>query len=277
MVPGSCYGGAPAPPLREYVRRYEGYRERGVAFAPRLEVPSRDVALIVNFGPPFRVCGPGMATEAAYGSFVAGLHAAPALVAATGPSHCLQVDLTPLGVRRLLGQPLDALTNRTVPLDALLGTDADRLVARLHDAPDWPARFALLDRLLLAQLAETAAVDARLAWIWEQLQGSGGQVAIGALVTEVGWSPRVLIAQCRENFGLPPKTLARVLRFDRVVRALAVRDTPPDWVALARAHGYYDQAHLHRDFRQFAGAPPGDFLRHLLPEGGGVLGEVRSP
>ncbi len=262
----------PAPPLRAYVRRYEGYRERGGAFAPRLEVPSRDVALILNFGPPFRVRGPGMAAEIAYDSFVAGLHAAPAFVAATGPSYCLQVDLTPLGARRLLGQSLDALADRTVPLDAIVGVAAERLVARLYDAPDWPARFALLDRLLLARLGATDAPDAQLVWIWAQLHTSGGQIAVGALADEVGWHPRTLIAQCRAGFGLPPKTLARVLRFDRVVRVLARADTPPDWVALARASGYYDQAHLHRDFRQFAGAPPGEFLRRMLPVGGGVLG-----
>lgn len=42
------------------------------------------------------------------------------------------------------------------------------------------------------------------------------------------------------------------------------------WAELAFECGYYDQSHLIRDFNQFAGSPPSDFLRRRLPEGGGM-------
>lgn len=109
----------PAPALRSLVRQYEGYTEEATHFAQRLEVPSRDVALIINFGSAFRVAGPGERGT---------------LVAATGPSDCLQVDFTPLGAHRFFGVAMAELAGRTVALDELLGAAADRLAARLHDA-----------------------------------------------------------------------------------------------------------------------------------------------
>lgn len=264
----------PAPALRPFVRQYEGYTEEVTNFAQRLEVPSRDVALIINFGPPFMVAGPDARdTAVAFGSFVAGLHDTPALVATTGPSACLQVDFTPLGAHRFFGVAMADLAGRTVALDDLLGAAADRLVARLHDAPTWAARFALLDGLLAARLNATPPTDERLAWCWGRLAESGGQREIGALAAAVGWSDRHLIARFREGFGLPPKTLARVLRFDRAVRLLARAEGPPNWVALARECGYYDQAHLIRDFRRFSGGTPATLARRQIADAGGLLGD----
>jgi AraC-like DNA-binding protein len=264
----------PAPALQQYVRAYEGYTEEVTNFAQRLEVPSRDVALIINFGPAFTVTGPGEpAVPVAYDSFVAGLHDSHALVAATGPSNCLQVDFTPLGAHQFFGIPMAELTSRTVALVDLLGPAADRLVGQLRDAPSWEARFALLDTLIAARLAAAPPPCDRLAWAWEQLHAAHGRLDIAALAAEIGWSNRHLIARFRDGFGLPPKTLARVLRFDHAVRLLQRHDTEPNWVALASACGYYDQAHLIRDFRAFSGQTPASFARRQIPDAGGIHGD----
>ena len=45
------------------------------------------------------------------------------------------------------------------------------------------------------------------------------------------------------------------------------------WAAISQACGYYDQAHLIRDFKQFTGSAPGEFARRRLPDGGGVIGD----
>jgi AraC-like DNA-binding protein len=69
--------------------------------------------------------------------------------------------------------------------------------------------------------------------------------------------------------GLPPKTLARIFRFDRAVSLLAQRDARLADVAFEC--GYYDQAHLNRDFRGFAGTSPASFARQIVPDGGVIL------
>jgi AraC-like DNA-binding protein len=70
-----------------------------------------------------------------------------------------------------------------------------------------------------------------------------------------------LITRFRQQVGLPPKTAARLIRFDAVWRRLADRP-PARWDQIAAECGYADQAHLIRDFRQFTGATPTEFPTH---------------
>ncbi len=266
--------GQPAPALRPYVRRYGGFYETAMPPFQRLEVPSADVALIINFGAAFVVAGPGPTVPPTpHDSFVVGLHTTSALVTAVGPSACVQVDFTPLGAHRCLGVAMRALANRTVALADVLGPAGTRLVEQLAAADSWAARFALLDQVLLARSMAAPALDERLPWIWEQLTQAGGQVAIAALAAETGWSQRHLIARCREAFGLPPKLLARVLRFDRLMQLLATLPPPIDWRQLASACGYYDQAHLINEVQQFSGQTPVALVQRQLPDAGGWRGD----
>ncbi len=70
---------------------------------------------------------------------------------------------------------------------------------------------------------------------------------------------------------MPPKTVARVLRFERVA-GLLMHETAPSLADVALECDYYDQAHFNRDFRDFAGTTPTAFVAARLPEGGGVYG-----
>ena len=265
--------GEPHPCLRPYVTDYQGYTERVIGFARRLEVPSPNVTLIVNFGPLFRVIGvDGRMAAAAYGSMVAGLHDSAVLVEPTGPYDCLEVKLTPLGARRFLGLPMNELTNRTVDLGDVLGSTARRLIEQLYEMSEWEDRFSLLDATIASRLAKERPSCSGVRQAWRMLSMSAGRQEINALADELGWSHKHLIARFREQVGLPPKTVARILRFTHALRLLD-RDGAIGWAEIAQVCGYYDQAHLIRDFRRLAGTTPGEFLRRRLPDGGGIVGD----
>ena len=105
---------------------------------------------------------------------------------------------------------------------------------------------------------------------WRKLSRSFGRASIGELARDVGWSHRHLSARFREQVGLPPKALARVLRFERALNFLrGVRPRPLAEVALAAR--YYDQAHLNREFRALAGCTPTELQASRLPDEGGTL------
>ena len=89
-----------------------------------------------------------------------------------------------------------------------------KLVQRIGDAPDWPARFALIDAAIRARLADAAPVDAGVEWSLRRITASGGTTMISDLAGELGWSHRRLIARYRDVVGLPPSG-----RADRALRA----------------------------------------------------------
>jgi AraC-like DNA-binding protein len=261
---------APAPALRGLVSRYCGYVEDAPVPRRRVEVPSADVTLILSLGPTIDVAYPQRhAVAARHSCFVAPLHDTWAQTSFTGRQEGVEVNLSPLALRMLLGLPMHEIANRVVDLADLLGREADLLVERLAGIPSWEGRFALLDAALTARLREATAPSPSIAWAWRRLRASAGGVAVSALADELGCSRRHLTDGFRDHVGLPPKRVARILRFGRVL-GLLERSGGRGLGEIAAACGYADQPHLNRDFRAFAGASPGDWLARRLPDGAGT-------
>lgn len=261
---------APDLRLRGYVGEYEGYVESGSPVPVlRQEVPTPRLPLIVNFGSPWNVAASATGPHVAYDSFVAGLGVVSSYVAAAGPASCVQVNLTPLGAHMFFGLPMHELANQIVSLDDVLPRGTTGLSERLEALATWDERFALLDAILMARLADAREPSPDVAWAWRILERTHGRAPIGWICDRLGRSRRHLAERFREQVGLPPKTVARILRFDRAVALLELGAV--GFAELAFECGYYDQAHLNRDFREFAGTSPGVFVRHIVPDGGVIL------
>lgn len=257
----------PPPALRGIVVEYRGFRDDAPSLLPQREPPSGRVPVIIDFGAGWRVAAPAAGYRPArLGGFVAGMHDSFALVEAAGPGEGVQVDLSPIGARRLLGVPMHELTNRVVPLDDLLGRDARVLTARLAEARGWQERFALVDAALVRRLEHAEAVSPGIEWAWRRLETTAGAVPIGTLGAKLGWSRKRLVARFREDIGLTPKTAARVLRFEALVKRLRAGQHRASWAELAAELGYFDQAHLVREVRRFAGVAPTELLAATVPD-----------
>jgi AraC-like DNA-binding protein len=252
--------------LRDVVTSYTGYAEHAPAPLRRLEVPFAGIPMIISLGPSLVVDG------VRHRSFVAGLDDTLTVTEYAGDQHGIQVNLTPLGARRLLGLPMAQLARQVIALQDVLGALGPRLAERLRELPAWEPRFALVDAALLTRLRDAAPVAPELERAWARLRASDGAISIATLADEVGWSRRHLAARFRDGVGLPPKAVARVMRFERVTRALRTRGGGA-LADIAYECGYADQAHLNRDFRAFAGTTPTDYAARLLPGGAGVTAE----
>jgi AraC-like DNA-binding protein len=178
--------------------------------------------------------------------FVAGpdtvAHDAPA-----GPTY-VGVRFHPGWAPTLLGVPADDLRDGRTPLDALWGgADARRLADAAAGSP------------VTAVAALTAAVRERLhragppePIIRRLARGLGTGHSVSAVAGRLGLSERQLHRRSLASFGYGPKTLGRVLRFDR---ALALARSGVPYASVAATTGYADQAHLAREVRALAGVP----------------------
>jgi AraC-like DNA-binding protein len=238
----------PSAALRPHVTRLCAYREHYGSPVTRSEAAMPGTVLILAFGAPMEVGGQRLT------AFAGGLGDRFTVTRVAGPAEGVQVVLTPFGARRLYGLPMRHLTNLTLPVRDLLGPWVDRLVERLAETPSWQERLALTDRLLAARIQEGPSPGPEVPWAWARLLESGGRLSPAALADSLGWSHRHLVARFQDQVGLPPKTAARVIRFGRAVDLLR------SGTAIARVAaecGFYDQAHMNREFRVLGDTTPG--------------------
>lgn len=259
---------APVPALAGDVRRLTVFTESASGPVARHELPSGDVALIIGTGPPIAVHPPGADHSAPVWrhAFVAGLHEGGALTAHAGTWSGVQVDLTPLGARRLWGVPMHELFNRDAELDELLGAAGRRMAERVVGTPGPAERLAAVEGELLRRLAGAAAAQPEVRGAWLALESSCGRVPVRELVRTSGWSERHLAARFRDQVGVTPKHLAQILRFRRAVDLLDAAG-PGDLARVAAAAGYADQSHMSRAVRRFSGRPPGELRALRVAQG----------
>ena len=183
----------------------------------------------------------------------------------------IDLELTPLGAWSVLGMPLDALTGQTVRLEDAFGAAGNTLVDELHATADWDMRLDAVERFLISRAQAGPRPTPAVAWAIRRLWQTDGRERVDSLAAQLGCSRRYLHARFREQVGLAPKTVARLIRFGAVRRR--IERAPVRWADVAYECGYADQSHLNRDFRELAGTTPGDFVTRLLPGYGGVMGD----
>jgi AraC-like DNA-binding protein len=270
----------PHPVVRPWVARYIGYTQRDVTLGVHRGLPSRHVTLIISLEQPIRITGmpvPGESPASLQGC-VGGMHLGPALIAQDRLQRGIHVELNPLGTRALLGVSAAELSGHVVGLGDLGSPSLAALPAKLVEAPDWAARFTLLDETLARAVAQAADPAGEVGWAWQRLLRAGGRLRVATLADEVGWSRRHFTERFRAEIGLSPKQAGRVLRFEQTGLVLR-RQGRVDLAGLAVECGYYDQSHLTNEWRALAGCPPGTWIAEELPflQDGGVLGGTDSP
>ncbi|MFJ2397345.1 helix-turn-helix domain-containing protein [Streptomyces sp. NPDC087843] len=242
----------PQRPSRVTGLTMAGFRVRALD-ALRM-VPHPAVTLLLEFGAgsPVLDCATGRQQR---GSVVAGpgLGSGGAVRAWGENVECVQVRLSPVIARAVLGASPADLDGAVVSLGDLWGREASRIREQLGDVSSWEDRFALTDALLARRHEEGPPVDPEVAWAWHRIIGSRGLARVDELAAEVGWSRKRLWSRFRSQLGLPPKRAMKLVRFDHAAHRLVAGEGAAH---VAADTGYADQSHLHRDVMAFTGATP---------------------
>ena len=241
--------------MGDLVAGITGYSERSGKASVQSEPASLVVPLIISFRSGFTISlstGPDGGEECT--DFVAGLTSGPVWIGSTGDSECIQIDFTPLGARAFLGLPLSEIVTRLVPADALLGPQVRQLRDDLCATDNWQVRFALVERYLHGRF--THAPSPLVAAAWRCMVRAGPCLRVERLAAELDVSRKHLSRQFRHEIGLRPKTVSRILRFQRSLRMAHLAGKRADLADIAAASGYADQAHMTREFQSLGGMSP---------------------
>jgi AraC-like DNA-binding protein len=176
-----------------------------------------------------------------------------------------------------LGVPASTIVNGRVPLCDLWGADARRLEDRLWASQAPAAASEMVLSALLARGPKASLQDDTAPVVVAAFARSdGAPLPVSALARQLDLSERTLRRRCETAFGYGPKTLARILRFQRFLRLLR-RSAEPRLADIAAASGFADQAHLTRDVRGLGGLTPGAFAAQLATGSAGNYGSPGTP
>ncbi|MFI0845481.1 DUF6597 domain-containing transcriptional factor [Mesorhizobium sp. IMUNJ 23232] len=191
---------------------------------------------------------------------VAGPDTEVAMSALKPGSTVIGARFRPGAAARWLGLPMSEIVGGRLALQHFWGAQASEIAGRIGDAPSGAARMRTL-RECLARLApgvEAPPPDMGFAFHALRTESAGPGMAV--ILDRLDVSPRTLRRRCQEAFGYGPKTLDRILRFQRFLN-FARGSAEPRLAGLAFAAGYADQAHLTREVRRLSGFSPAAILR----------------
>ncbi len=187
---------------------------------------------------------------------IGGVRDAAYLKDSSDPAPTVGAVFRPGAAGAFLGAPTDSFAGGHTPLDAFWGGAAESLRDQLAATNDLARRLDILEAALLRRLPRIRGVDPAIVQAALLLE----RRPVGRVAAALDWSHRHFIARFSQAVGLSPKRYQRLARFGRVLLRLE-RQPEAGLAAIAQDAGYADQAHFNRDFRGFAGIPPGEYRR----------------
>lgn len=226
------------------------------------ELPRGDVSLIVNLAGRHAIVDPKHpARETVFDdAWVTGLHETAFITASGGRAWLCGARFTVEGAYRFLGVAPREIANTLVHLDTLHGSSATRLVDEIRTAATADLRLSILGDYIIEQAARNCRWDVAVAWALNRISASHGCVPVASIAREIGWSRKHLHRRFVDQVGIAPKSCAKVARFHSAL--LALESVEEERLAsTAQRLGYFDQAHLAREFRAIAGLTITEYQR----------------
>jgi len=254
----------PSPRLARVVERF--WLLEGLATgAPDAVIPDGRMELIFHYRGAFWRHGAGCALSEGEGpaplrqprSLLVGQMMGPTMLAPEGDVGVAAIRLRPAAPRTLLGFSMRDAADRFIDLSSIFPS-VTRLQEQLAEARDDRGRITALERWILDSVREASPrieVEAAV----RAIVATDGRATVDALADLTGLGLRQLERQFHDAVGLAPKTFSRIIRLQAALHLIRDGRALSD---VALACGFYDQAHMTRDFRQLASMSPGAWQSH---------------
>jgi len=183
-------------------------------------------------------------------------------VKVTSQLRAIRVDFVPGGMYRMLGIPMNELFD--AGFDALDFFDANMktINEQLQQIANLEEGKNIVEKFLLSKVTNGKEI-LPLDYAIRSLLNSNGNMAIEKIASLACLSLKQFERKCQERIGMNPKMYARILRFSKAYRMHEAFPNLP-WIKIAYEAGYFDQMHMIRDFKVFAGVNPSVIEQQLL-------------
>ena len=251
----------PSLPLQPFVECYYVWENDQLLQTPLTveSPPSGYVAMVFIYGDRYRVGQGQEGQETVPQSFLAGQFTRNYTLHLLGKVGMLGIVFKPAAVSSIFGVPMVELTNQRFALDTVLGADARELNDKILEAPDHPARVALIEAFLLDKVCASSFKIDVVDYAVDIMLEKKGSLSVKDLAEELHLCRRQFERRFLSKVGLSPKYYARIKRLSYVCSLLA-NGKPFNWHDIIYEGGFYDQSHFIKDFTEFIGKPPSEYV-----------------
>lgn len=177
-------------------------------------------------------------------------------------STVIGVRFRPGAALTWLGVPMSEVVGSRVALAEFWGARAHEIAARMGDVESTAGRMHALEAALSQIASDLDPPGPEMGFVFNALRTESGGRGMSIILDRLDISPRTLRRRCHEAFGYGPKTLDRILRFQRFLKLVQHADSQ-HLAGVAFEAGYADQAHLTREVRRLSGFSPAQVLSQM--------------
>ncbi len=184
----------------------------------------------------------------------------PYFIQPTGYVNTFAVRFYPYGFANFIHRPLHELADQETPLTELFEPSAAQALAKqINEATTTEARIAIVERFLLNQLQAPAVVDAIVQTTINALTQTKGSASINDILQDAPSTRRNLERKFSKQVGISPKQLGKIIRLQAALKMM-LHAQANNLAQVAYESEYYDQAHFIKDFKEFTGVNPKEYL-----------------
>ena len=250
----------PSVPLRPFIHHF--WVMRADAFPHEMSVMPRGCSKwIFHRMEPFTVNG---VEERGHIATVCGQYHTAARISASHPISLIFVVFQPYAMKMVMGgMPCSLFYANNVDMDSLGMAEFKDLKRRVTEATDDDGAIALIEDFVVRQLSRSpdSAHLPRLQHVSRAIE-EHPMLSPAELADMACLSERQFRRVFEDHVGMSPKRMLKVTRFLRAARSIQ-NLRGHDFTDIVYGMGYTDHSHFNKDFREFAGMSPTEYLQHV--------------
>ncbi|MEB3345743.1 helix-turn-helix domain-containing protein [Aquimarina gracilis] len=190
--------------------------------------------------------------------WVSGMHKNYLSISAHQDSEMFVIQFKPAGAFPFFHIPIHRLNNTVILAQEIFGDEIVTLRKQILKSETVVTKFDIATQWLLDRFDTTKIPEAALILILKQLQENSLSTHT-TIVKTYSKTQKHLISQFKKYCGLTPKVLHRIFRFNQMLQQIQAQQKIT-WSQIAYQFGYTDQSHFIKEFNEFSGFNPQEFI-----------------
>ena len=184
----------------------------------------------------------------------------PFYIEPMGYVNTFAIRFYPYGFSNFVTFPIENLANKETPLEFIFGEKtAKELEQKIIESDDTKHRIEIIEQFLLEKLNDKTTIDNIVKMTIDALLSTNGSASINKILKEDLSKRRQLERNFKKQIGLSPKQLAKVIRLQTALKLILTNEND-NLTKIAYESEYFDQAHFAKDFKEFTGINPKEFI-----------------